>query len=85
MPFSASRSGLSPAVTSSAAAVCVPTPVLATSLANQLIEAMSKAAEAEPDEEKRSRLRQAASFLVTTGRDVLGHVAGAAISKSAGF
>jgi len=57
----------------------------AESLADRIIRAMGKAAEAEPDQERSSRIRQTATFFATAGRDLLVEVAGSAISKGAGF
>ena len=55
------------------------------SLADRLIEALRGAAEAEPDEEASSRWRQLASFLGTTGRELLVEVTGQVISRGAGL
>jgi hypothetical protein len=55
------------------------------SLADQLAAAFRTAAEAEPDEENQSRLRQVAGFLASAGRDIAVDVIGQVISHSTGM
>lgn len=54
------------------------------SLADRLVQAMERAADSEPDEEKRSKLRHTASYLSSVGRDVLVEVIGSVIARGAG-
>jgi hypothetical protein len=51
----------------------------------QLAEAFGKGADSEPDPERRSRLRQVAAFLTSTGRDVATEVVSKVILHSAGM
>ena len=51
------------------------------SLADRLVQAMDQVAESEPDEEKRSKLRNAAVYLGSAGRDMLVQVAATAVSR----
>lgn len=53
-------------------------------LADRLVEAMSSAADQEPDEEKRSRLKTAASWFGNAGRDVMVDVTAAVINRQMG-
>lgn len=55
------------------------------SLAEQIVAGLEAAAAAEPDEEKRSKLKQTAQFLGTTGWSVLLGVAGNAASAGVGL
>ncbi|WP_101788633.1 hypothetical protein [Nonomuraea indica] len=55
------------------------------SLAKQFIDGLEAAAEAEPDEEKRGRLKQMASWAGTTGWSIVLGVAGNAVSKGIGL
>jgi predicted ArsR family transcriptional regulator len=57
----------------------------AASVTARLAEAFGSAAESEPDPEKRSRLRQVAGFLQSTGRDVATEVVSKVILRSAGM
>lgn len=54
------------------------------SLADRLVQAMALAAEREPDEEKRGKLKTAVSWLGTGGRDVLVDVTAAVINRQIG-
>ncbi|MFE3449607.1 hypothetical protein ACFXJ8_11795 [Nonomuraea sp. NPDC059194] len=54
-------------------------------LAKQIIAGLEEAAAAEPDEEKRSRIKQTAAWLGNTGWSVLLGVAGNAVSKGVGL
>ena len=54
------------------------------SLADRLVQAMAAAAEREPDEEKRGRLRSTASWLGSAGRDVLVDVTAAVVNRQIG-
>jgi hypothetical protein len=54
-------------------------------LAKRIVAALEAAAEAEPDTEKRSKLKQTAQFLGTTGWSVLLGVAGNAASTGIGL
>ncbi|WP_436759348.1 hypothetical protein [Streptosporangium sp. V21-05] len=54
-------------------------------LAKKIIAELHAAAEAEPDEEKRSRLKKTADWFGTTGWSVILGVAGNAVSKSIGI
>jgi hypothetical protein len=54
------------------------------SLADRLVQAMAAAADQEPDEEKRGRLKAAASWLGSAGRDVLVDVTAAVINRQMG-
>jgi DNA-binding MurR/RpiR family transcriptional regulator len=54
-------------------------------LADQILAALAAAAENEPDEEKRTRLRKALEILRSAGRDVILGVAGNALSGGLGF
>jgi hypothetical protein len=53
-------------------------------LANRLTEALAKAADNEPDEEKRGWLKKTAAWLGSAGRDVAVDVASSVITKSTG-
>lgn len=53
-------------------------------LADRLVQAMAEAADREPDEEKRGRLRAAASWLANSGRDVMVDVTAAVINRQMG-
>ncbi|WP_146227998.1 hypothetical protein [Micromonospora sp. S4605] len=53
-------------------------------LADRLVQAMTQAAEQEPDEEKRGRLKTAASWFGNAGRDVLVDVTAAVINRQMG-
>jgi hypothetical protein len=55
------------------------------SLVDRLAEAFGTAADGEPDDEKKGRLRQVASFLGSTGRDVATEVVSKVILRSAGM
>lgn len=55
------------------------------SLVDQLAAAFGDAAEAEPDAEKKSRLRQVAGFLTSAGRDVATEVVSKVILHSTGM
>lgn len=55
------------------------------SLARQIIDGLEAAAGNEPDEEKRGRLRQMASWMKTNGWSVMLGVAGNAVSKGIGM
>lgn len=54
-------------------------------LARQIIDGLLAAAEAEPDEEKRNRLKQTARFLDTSALGILIGVAGNIVSQRLGF
>ncbi|HEX6073909.1 MAG TPA: hypothetical protein VFZ32_01445 [Micromonosporaceae bacterium] len=54
-------------------------------LADRLIQALSQAAEKEPDEERRGWLKRTAAYLGTAGRDIAVEVAGTAIARGAGM
>lgn len=54
-------------------------------LAKRIVDGLLEAAEAEPDEEKRSKLKQTAQFLASTGWSVLLGVAGNAASAGIGL
>ncbi|MDZ5445742.1 hypothetical protein U2F26_23925 [Micromonospora sp. 4G57] len=54
------------------------------SLADRLVQAMSEAADKEPDEEKRGRLKTAASWFGNAGRDVLVDVTAAVVNRQMG-
>ena len=54
-------------------------------LAEQIVAGLNAAADAEPDEEKRSRLKQAAQILGGAGWGVILGVAGNAVSKGIGL
>lgn len=54
-------------------------------LADRLTRALAQAADDEPDAEKRSKLRAAASWFGNAGRDVLVDVTAAVVTKSAGL
>lgn len=51
------------------------------SLADRLVQAMAAAADQEPDEEKRGKLKAAASWLGSAGRDLAVDVAAAALNR----
>jgi hypothetical protein len=55
------------------------------SLVDRLAEAFGKAAEDEPDAERKGRFRQVAAFLSSTGREVATEVAAKVILRSAGM
>lgn len=55
------------------------------SLVEQLAAAFAEAADAEPDDEKESRLRQVAGFLTSTGRDIATDIVSKVILRSAGM
>lgn len=57
----------------------------AQSVTASLAKAFGSAAESEPDPEEKSRLRQVASFLGSTGRDVATEVVSKVILRSAGM
>jgi hypothetical protein len=57
-----------------------PTPEI---MADRLIDALNQAAENEPDEARKGRLRQAASYIGSFGRDLLVEVMGSVISQGA--
>ncbi len=59
-----------------------PTPDL---LADRLIQALARAADNEPDEEKRGWLRRTAAYLGSAGRDLAIEVAASALTKSTGL
>ncbi|MER7500467.1 hypothetical protein AB0L05_27795 [Nonomuraea pusilla] len=54
-------------------------------LAKQIIAGLEAAAATEPDEEKRSRIKQTAAFLANSGWNVILGVAGNAVSKGIGL
>lgn len=54
-------------------------------VAQQLVAGLEQAAEAEPDPEKKSRLKQTAVFLGSSGKDLLINIAASVIAKSAGL
>jgi hypothetical protein len=49
------------------------------------VQALAKAANNEPDEEKRGWLRKTAAWLGSAGRDVAVDIAGTALAKSTGM
>ncbi|MGW3791289.1 hypothetical protein ACWD8I_08990 [Micromonospora arida] len=53
-------------------------------LADRLVQAMASAADQEPDEEKRGRLKAAASWFGNAGRDVLVDVTAAVVNRQIG-
>ncbi len=54
-------------------------------LVDRLAAAFAAAADAEPDAEKKGRLRQVAGFLGTTGRDLATNIVASVIAKSTGI
>lgn len=54
-------------------------------LVDRLVAGFNRAAEAEEDEDKRSRLNRFAAWLATGGRDIAVQVAGTAVAKSIGM
>jgi len=57
----------------------------AEALADRLVVAMNKAADGEPDGERKSLLRKAAAFLGSAGRDIAVDVAATALNKQMGM
>jgi hypothetical protein len=55
------------------------------SLAERILSAMSQAADTEPDPDRRTKLKQTAAFLGSSGKDLLVNVLAAVVVKSSGI